>query len=202
MIANFTNFLSNMDKNSQFLLIIIFIIVFLLILIFIINSINAKRARRLNERKTAYRRKLREEIDLEAKNIVPNNIKIEPKKVMPKVEEEIEVLDSENDEIDDIIDDMRASNQVTNFDLTEFEREQEETAIISYEELCKKHGVPQKIYNKEEKTVMDKVSDIVENKTSVFKPTQYVSPIFGLQQEEAKDQAFLTNLKEFRSGLE
>ena len=122
MIANFTNFLSNMDKNSQFLLIIIFIIVFLLILIFIINSINAKRARRLNERKTAYRRKLREEIDLEAKNIVPNNIKIEPKKVMPKVEEEIEVLDSENDEIDDIIDDMRASNQVTNFDLTEFER--------------------------------------------------------------------------------
>ena len=202
MIANFTNFLSNMDKNSQFLLIIIFIIFFLLILIFIINSINAKRARRLNERKTAYRRKLREEIDLEAKNIVPNNIKIEPKKVMPKVEEEIEVLDSENDEIDDIIDDMRASNQVTNFDLTEFEREQEETAIISYEELCKKHGVPQKIYNKEEKTVMEKVNDIVENKTSVFKPTQYVSPIFGLQQEEAKDQAFLTNLKEFRSGLE
>ncbi|MBR2712182.1 MAG: hypothetical protein IKE73_00580 [Bacilli bacterium] len=202
MIANFTNFLSNMDKNSQFLLIIIFIIVFLLFLIFIINSINAKRARRINAKKSAYRRKLIEEIDNEAKNIVPNNIKVEHKKAMTKVEEEIEVLDSENDEIDDIIDDLRVNNNVSTIDLTDFEREQEESAIISYEELCKKHGVPQKLYNKEETTVIEKVNNIVENKTSVFKPTQYVSPIFGLQQEEAKDQAFLTNLKEFRSGLE
>ena len=199
MITNFTNFLSNMDKNSQFLLIIIFIIVFLLFLIFIINSINAKRAKKINERKIEYKRKLREEIDLEAKNIVTENIK-----PVKKVEEEIEVLNSENDEIDDILDDMKASNNDPSFDLTAFEREQEETAIISYEELCRKHGVPQKIYNKEEKNIIEKVNNIVENKIEEhnFKPTQYVSPIFGLQQEEANDQTFLTNLKEFRNGLE
>lgn len=200
MITNFTNFLSNIDRNSQFLLIIIFIIVFLLILIFIINSINSRRAKKKLAKKNAYQRKLKEEIDLAAKNIVttPTPIKVAPK------EEELEVLDESSDEIDDIIGDMGVSDVKPTFDLTEFEREQEETAIISYAELCKKHGVEQKIYNKEEKNIIKKVNDIVENKIEEhkYKPTQYVSPIFGLQKEEANDQAFLSNLKEFRSGLE
>ncbi len=202
MIANFTNFLSNMDRNSQFLLIIIFVIVFLLILIFIINSINAKRAKKMISKQNAYKRKLSEEIDKEAKNIITNNIEI---KVSPKkAEEDIEVLDESKDEIDEILDDMKSNDTVASFNLTDFEKEQEETAIISYEELCKKHGVEQKVYTKKEEIVMEKVNNIVENKNEnqKFKPTQYVSPIFGLQQEENKDQAFLTNLKEFRSGLE
>jgi len=197
MIANFTNFLSNMDKNSQFLLLIIFIIVFLLFIIFIINSINSRRAKRYMRAQKAYKRKLREEIDLEAKNISPDQVK-----PIKRVEEEIEVLDSENDEIDEIIDELKTNTPVSTFNLTDFEREQEETAIISYEELCRKHGVEQKVYSKENKTVMEKVNNIVENKHSGFKPTQYVSPIFGLQKEEEENQAFLTNLKEFRSGLE
>ena len=200
MIANFTNFLSNMDKNSQFLLMLIFIIVFLLIMIFIINSINARRARRYIRKQNKYKRKLREEIDLAAKNIVTNNIEVT---VAPKKEEEIEVLDESRDDIDVIMDDIKENNGL-GINLTDFEREQEETAIISYEELCKKHGVEQKIYSKEEKNIIEKVTDIVENKveSQKFRPTKYVSPIFGLQQEEAKDQAFLTNLKEFRNGLE
>ena len=200
MIANFTNFLSNMDRNSQFLLLLIFIIVALLILIFIINSINAKRAKRYIEKQNAYKRKLREEIELESKNITAKPIVAAPK----RVEEEIEVLDDSKDDIDVIMDDLKASESVSTFNLTDFEREQEESAIISYEELCKKHGVEQKIYNKEEKNIIEKVNDIVENKieSQKFKPTQYVSPIFGLQQEEANDQTFLTNLKEFRNGLE
>ena len=197
-MASFTNFLSNMDKNSQFLLIIIFIIVFLLFIIFIINSINSRKARRYQAMQRAYKRRLKEEIDIEAKNIVTEKVKPVIKK-----EEEIEVLE-ENDEIDDIIDGMRENVAAPNLNLTDFEREQEETAIISYEELCRKHGVEQKIYNKEEKNIIEKVNDIVENKIEEhsFRPTQYVSPIFGLQQEEANDQAFLTNLKEFRNGLE
>lgn len=202
MITNFTNFLSNMDRNSQFLLLIIFIIVFLLFLIFIINSINSRRARKYAAKQRAYKRKLREEIDLAAQDIEPTKrvATIAPK----KVDEDIEVLDDSKDDIDVIMDDMKAKSPVSGFSLTDFEREQEETAIISYEELCKKHGVEQKIYNKEEKTIMEKVNNIVENKVEshAFKPTQYVSPIFGLQQEEANDQAFLTNLKEFRNGLE
>jgi len=201
MIANFTNFLSNMDKNSQFLLMLIFIIVFLLIMIFIINSINSRRARRFIRKQKLYKRKLKEEIDMEARNIVTQNIEVN---AYPKeIEEEVEILDDSKDDIDVIIDDIKENNNL-GLNLTDFEREQEETAIISYEELCKKHGVEQKIYNKEEKNIIEKVTNIVENKVDnqKFKPTQYVSPIFGLQQEEASDQAFLTNLKEFRSGLE
>lgn len=199
MIANFTNFLSNMDKNSQFLLIIIFIIVFLLIIVMLINSINTRRAKRYLERKNAYKRKLKEEIDLEAKNI-----SISKPIVKNNVEEEIEVLDDSKDDIDVIMDDLKENSTMPNFNLTDFEREQEETAIISYEELCKKHGVEQKIYSKKEETIMEKVSNIVENKVSdqKFRPSKYVSPIYGIEQEEAMEQTFLTNLKEFRSGLE
>ena len=194
MIANFTNFLSNMDKNSQFLLMLIFIIVFLLIMIFIINSINSRRARRFIRKQKAYKRKLKEEIDMEARNIVTQNIEV--KAYPEEIEEEVEILDDSKDDIDEIIDDIKENNNF-GLNLTDFEREQEETAIISYEELCKKHGVEQKIYNKEEKNIIEKVTDIVENKVDnqKFKPTKYVSPIFGLQQEEASDQAFLTNLK-------
>ena len=198
MMASFTNFLSNMDKNSQFLLIIIFIIVFLLFIIFIINSVNSRKVRKYQAMQKAYKRKLKEEIDIEAKNIVTESVK-----PVVKREEEIEVLE-ENDEIDDIIDVMRENTAAPSLNLTDFEREQEETAIISYEELCRKHGVEQKIYSKEDKNIIEKVNNIVENKIEehTFRPTQYVSPIFGLQQEEASDQAFLTNLKEFRNGLE
>ena len=199
MIANFTNFLSNMDKNSQFLLIIIFIIVFLLIIVMLINSINTRRAKRYLERKNAYKRKLKEEIDLEAKNI-----SISKPIVKNKVEEEIEVLDDSKDDIDVIMDDLKENSTMPNFNLTDFEREQEETAIISYEELCRKHGVEQKIYSKKDEKIMEKVSNIVENKVSdqKFRPSKYVSPIYGIEQEEAMEQTFLTNLKEFRSGLE
>lgn len=199
MIANFTNFLSNMDKNSQFLLIIIFIIVFLLIIVMLINSINTRRAKRYLERKNAYKRKLKEEIDLEAKNI-----SISKPIVQNKVEEEIEVLDDSKDDIDVIMDDLKENSAMPNFNLTDFEREQEETAIISYEELCRKHGVEQKIYSKKDEKIMEKVNNIVENKVSdqKFRPSKYVSPIYGIEQEEAMEQTFLTNLKEFRSGLE
>ena len=55
MVTNFTNYLSNMDKNSQFLLLIIFIIVFLLFIIFIINSINSRRAKRYIKAQKAYK---------------------------------------------------------------------------------------------------------------------------------------------------
>ena len=200
MIANFTNFLSNMDKNSQFLLIIIFIIVFLLILIFIINSINSRKVKKNIERKNEYKRKLKEEIDLEAKNIVSKKTNI----VNKEEAEEIEILDEDNDEIDEIIDDIKVNGVISNFDLTEFEREQEESAIISYEELCRKHGVQKKIYTKNEENIIDKVSNIVDNKKCEhkYKPTKYISPIYGLQEEELEEETFLTNLKEFRSGLE
>ena len=104
MITNFTNFLSNMDRNSQFLLLIIFIIVFLLFLIFIINSINSRRARKYAAKQRAYKRKLREEIDLAAQDIEPTKrvATIAPK----KVDEDIEVLDDSKDDIDVIMDDM------------------------------------------------------------------------------------------------
>ena len=86
------------------------------------------------------------------------------------------------------------------FDLTDFEREQEETAIISYEELCKKAGVEKKIY----KTEPTKPVYKVEEPKGKYRPSKVISPIYGVQDDSRDDldQTFLRSLKEFRNGLE
>ena len=95
MIMNITNFLSNIDKNSQFLLILIGIISFLLILMFVINYFNSRKAKRIIKRQKLQKKRLIEEIENESKNIVNENIKAAsiPVKETTPVAEEVEVLD-------------------------------------------------------------------------------------------------------------
>ena len=93
--------------------------------------------------------------------------------------------------------------------LTEFEKEQEETAIISYDELCRKAGVKKKIYKAVSEDALDvqKIVPDINKEPKKFKPSTYVSPIFGAQKEKATveedlDKTFLQNLKDFRSTLD
>ena len=202
MIMNITSFLSNIDKNSQFLLIIIGVISFLLILMFIINYFNSRKAKRIIKRRMKYKKKLMEEINTEANNI-NESIKAAsiPVKEEPKEEiiEEIEVLD----DIEELKEEPIKNEVNASINLNEYEKEEENSAVISYGELCKKFNVEKKEYGKAAKEVMNKVSDIIENKVEQhrFKPTRYVSPVFGTD-EEKHEQAFLNNLKDFRNGLE
>ena len=69
MIMNITSFLSNIDKNSQFLLIIIGVISSLLLLTFVINYFNSRKARKILKKQRKYKKKLMEEINSEANNI-------------------------------------------------------------------------------------------------------------------------------------
>ncbi|MBO6195246.1 MAG: hypothetical protein J6O56_02725 [Bacilli bacterium] len=227
MKVNIMNILTNMDKNSRFLLTIIGIISFLLILIFIINYFSERKTRIQNKKK----KRLLKEINLEAKNIVPAK-KEQPKKVdispatqnisvKPEVEETldideeeevIEILQDDNvSDVDRILREIKKASKEESMNLTEFEKEQEETAIISYDELCKRAGVKKKIY----KTVTDDAMDVskivpdINKETKKFKATKYVSPIYGVEKEPVKemveedlDKTFLKNLKEFRNTLD
>lgn len=222
MILNNINFLANLDKNSRFLLTIICIISFLLILIFIINYFSERQ----NRIKLKNRKKLVKEINREAKNIVPEkkeiskkqdispatqtiSIKQEPEEVIEE-EEVIEILQDDNEsDVDRILKDIKKASKEETMNLTEFEKEQEETAIISYDELCRKAGVKKKIYKAVSEDALDvqKIVPDINKEPKKFKPSTYVSPIFGAQKEKATveedlDKTFLQNLKDFRSTLD
>lgn len=222
MIMNNINFLANLDKNSRFLLTIICVISFLLILIFIINYFSERQ----NRIQTKNRKRLVKEINKEAKNIVPEkkelpkkqdispatqtiSVKQEPEEIIEE-EEVIEILQDDNEsDVDRILKDIKKASKEETMNLTEFEKEQEETAIISYDELCRKAGVKKKVYKAVSEDALDvqKIVPDINKESKKFKPTTYVSPIFGAQKEkvtveEDLDKTFLQNLKDFRSTLD
>ena len=229
MTLNIINYLSNMDSNSKLLLIVIAVISVLLILIFIFNFLSNRKIHSQAKMKRAYEKKLLAEIEEESKNIdVPKKTSFDEESVVkPNIEkiepeEVIEVLQDDNEsDIDRILRDIKEASLEDTMNLTQFEKEQEETAIISYDELCKRAGVQKKVYKapskKDEPVVIQK--DTYNDKTSdekpKYKPSKIVSPIFGIQEEKKGyvkidntmdelelEQTFLTNLKEFRSGLD
>ena len=230
MYLNVVNYLNNMDKNSRFLLIIIGIISFLLILIYIINFFTGREVKKMEKIRRANKKKLLKEINKKAKEIEATPKTIEPKKSSPAVEEisikkeepevseVIEVMDEPEEEIievlqedngndiDRILNDIKKASKEDSINLNEFEQEQEETAIISYDELCKRAGVKKKVYKAVTEETMDVskiVPEIKENKK--YKPSRYVSPIYGVEKEQTEedmDKTFLQSLKEFRNTLD
>ncbi|MBO5530700.1 MAG: hypothetical protein J5970_04805 [Bacilli bacterium] len=230
MYLNVVNYLNNMDKNSRFLLIIIGIISFLLILIYIINFFTGREVKKMEKIRRANKKKLLKEINKKAKEIEATPKTIEPKKSSPAVEEisikkeepevseVIEVMDEPEEEIievlqedngndiDRILNDIKKASKEDSINLNEFEQEQEETAIISYDELCKRAGVKKKVYKAVTEETMD-VSKIVPEikETKKYKPSRYVSPIYGVEKEQTEedmDKTFLQSLKEFRNTLD
>ena len=219
MFANITNNLTNLDKNSRFLLILIGIILFLLILIFIINYLNNRKIRKIEKNRRKNKKRLIEEINNAAKDIVSvktikkeetainKNVSLNDNVEILEDEEILEVIEDENEsDVDRILREIKEASKEEIINLNEFEREQEETAIISYDELCKKAGVKKKIYKTTKEEIKNKPKE--EKK---YKPSMVVSPIYGIQSdreiiniknEEDLDQTFLTSLKEFRNTLD
>ena len=212
---------TNLDRNNKLLVIIILVIVALLILIgiynFITNLINKRKYKKGNKLILNEEVKTKEEVKetpvSEVKPVEPlihtetKEEAIENYQTSIKEEmEEIETLDETVTDLDQILVEMMNVGTQEEFDLTDFEREQEENAIISYGELCKKAGVEQIVYSKKEinKEIESKIDNDVKNVNKVpFKPSTFVSPIYGVEDknEEEVENEFLGKLKEFRSGL-
>lgn len=238
MTLSILNYLTNIDNNSKFLLTVIIIIIVLLILIFIFNYLSNKQVRRqrklvreinkdakhIEPIKVRKEDKKEKAVDLDNSNkkieieeklivseptVVNKNISVVQDEIETIQDEEIiEVLQDDNEsDIDRILREIKQASKEDSINLTEFEKEQEETAIISYDELCKRAGVKKKIYkaNKEEEKVP---IEATVNDSKKYKPTKFVSPIYGIQDAKTKndnmdlDQTFLQNLKEFRSTLD
>lgn len=224
MTLSILNNFSNYDNNSKFLISVIIIISVLLVLIFIFNYLSNRQIRR--------QKKLSKLISKEARDIVPLKKEVKKEEIkeekvidepitinktistisseplMKEEEEIIEVLQDENEsDIDRILREIKDATIEETFNLTEFEREQEESAIISYDELCKRAGVKKKIY----KTTKETEEVPVKSENKKYKPTEFVSPIYGIQNKKKEnvsydendlDQTFLQSLKEFKSTLE
>lgn len=147
---------------------------------------------------------------------------------------DVEIIEVMKEEPDDEIENIKKMIENTleqePIRLNDFEQEQEECAIISYDELIKKAGTKKIVYKTadEPKIVKPIVEENVDKKA--FKPSRVVSPIYGVQTETKdkdevlesfeeidkikasisqvednemkKDRDFLTNLKNFRKGLD
>lgn len=163
------NILLNININGEVILIVSCIILLIILLTVIFTIVKSKR-------------KEDKEIDSIISNMVQE--RKEPK-------EEVEVVDDKTKELEDVLEKMQKDLEAKPVDVVaNFEKEQEEKAIISYSELVKtlKKNQPE-----EEKTIDILVDEIKEaanaNETiesaydKKFKNTDFISPVYGKMEE-------------------
>lgn len=256
-MINFNSILysfSDMDSKSQILLFLIILVSLMLISIIIINYITKKKNERMiiNDESSKKIKTLKQKInnsnddikpsiDLKKKskvdieNVTSNEsskpIDTEDKKETTKKVEEVVEVTSKKATIDDIASLIESTLEKEPIDLTKFEEDQEENAIISYDELVKRAGAKKIIYKCEEDSNKNDVQgqSIVKTEDKKFQASKIISPVFGIQKEkeekdevlesfidleeftfknndtideDKKDMDFLSSLKEFRSTLD
>lgn len=131
--------------------------------------------------------------------------------------EKVEVInyneDTANIEYDEDNDISRIAKQIekdleenANIDLTDYETDQENTSIISYQELI---AAARKSTNEVIEQRKESEEDL--GKTRVFKPSEFISPIYGTQKKveqkpikesNLNSEQFLKALKMFRNNLD
>lgn len=185
---SFNNFYSNLNTQGQMIFsLIMFLIITLCVILFItyvMDGIKAKIAlKKITDEENA---KVQEEID----------------KVFDEKDGEEALYVNEKTEIEDIASAIsEALNEDKPISLTNFEEDQERTAIISIDELMKKAKELELINDEEENTgvnflekynlepaeVKEVIEPIVtpEPKTEVkaFKVSQVISPIYGVKKD-------------------
>jgi len=134
-----------------------------------------------------------------------------------KEDEKIDVInydeESVNVEYDEDNDISRIAKQIekdleenSNIDLTDYENDQENTSIISYQELI---AAARKSTNEVIEKRIETEEDL--SKTRVFKPSEFISPVYGTQKKvepepvregNSSSEQFLKALKKFRNNLD
>ncbi|MGI6329771.1 MAG: hypothetical protein ACOXZR_02805 [Bacilli bacterium] len=174
---NFHHYYENLTDESKLILFIIIILLFISVIILIML--------------------------LEKKNL--KVMKITPKEILPKEEKKISPefkIDVENEKtrnLKEITDKIKEDIDNKNINLTNFEQEQEETSIISYDELLKAVGQKETNPNEEKFSMSNlarkiEVDEVLEKELEPkvtdlkFKKSAYISPIFGIQDIESITQ--------------
>lgn len=188
LVYSFDNFYGNLNTQGQMIfssiMILILVLCLLLFIVYVIQSIQTKR--RIKElRKVSY-----------------EDVKKEENKVETK-EQEIQttpLYTNEKTEIEDIASAISdALKEEKPINLTNFEEDQERTAIISIDELMRKAKELDLIedeqtgvnylekYNLEPSEVEEVVSSTMNNEkpkeVKAFKVSQVISPIYGVRKD-------------------
>ena len=160
------NLLFNLEISKEFILIFSCIIILMIIGFVVYYLISSKKKE-----------------DKEIDNIISNMVQ-----ERKEGKEQVEEVDDKTKELEEVLEKMQKDLEAKPVDVVaNFEREQEEKAIISYSELVKtlKKGVPE-----EEKTLDILVDEIKtsaasnENKSDKkFKNTDFISPVYGKMEE-------------------
>lgn len=182
---------SNMDGSSQILIFLIVLVFLMLISIVIINIITRKKKGNndiISNKKIV---KLSSELDLPFKDTEEVIEKIETKEepIEEIKDEEVVEVRVGNTSLDEITDLIENTLEQKPIDLTKFEEDQEENAIISYDELVKRAGAKKIIYKCEDVKPKEEIVKQEEPKEKAkFKASRVISPIYGVQKEEVEDK--------------
>lgn len=164
------------------------------------------------------------EISKEAPNINELLNSVKEEKNIDKVDEEVLVDDLIEDQvevqenkksssIEDVLRLMNADLEKQKYEnIDKYEEEQEENAVISYQELLDRKMALNNEYKEEVKKVEENIEE--KPKTTKFSNSEFISPIFGRvnktnnneeiikdTEEDNNDDDFLNNLKQFRNNL-
>ena len=182
---------SNMDGSSQILIFLIVLVFLMLISIVIINIITRKKKGNndiISNKKIV---KLSSELDLHFKDTEEVIEKIETKEepIEEIKDEEVVEVRIGNTSLDEITDLIENTLEQKPIDLTKFEEDQEENAIISYDELVRRAGAKKIIYKCEDVKPKEEIVKQEEPKEKAkFKASRVISPIYGVQKEEVEDK--------------
>lgn len=160
------NMLLNLNINNELILILACSILLIIVLLFVFRMISS-------------RKKEEKEID----NIISNMVQ-----ERKEGKEQVEEVDDKTKELEDVLEKMQKDLEAKPIDVVaNFEREQEEKAIISYTELVK---TLKKGPSEEEKTLdilVDEIKEAASNNESKedkkFKNTDFISPVYGKMEE-------------------
>lgn len=160
------NMLLNLNINNELILILACSILLIIVLLFVFHMISS-------------RKKEEKEID----NIISNMVQ-----ERKEGKEQVEEVDDKTKELEDVLEKMQKDLEAKPIDVVaNFEREQEEKAIISYTELVK---TLKKGPSEEEKTLdilVDEIKEAASNNESKedkkFKNTDFISPVYGKMEE-------------------
>ncbi len=186
IMDNFNQFYDNLTDGSRIVLYVIIVLLLIASMIFLI-MIDQKKGQVKVVKNIGSKEPIKE---IKEPTYIEEDIDNEKTRNLKEITQKIqEVMDGRN------------------IGLTNFEQEQEENSIISYEELLKHAGQKKANYNEEKfelPSLINKieVDDIIEKETpklipvkeEKFKKSDFISPIFGIQGKENNNSVNPVNL--------
>lgn len=175
IINDFKSYYNNLTDETKLIFYIIVILVFIVLLLILII---------LDQRSKSNKNESASKLD--------NNLLLNTENLS---EQDIDVENEKTQNLKEITDKLQAVIDNQNIDFTDFEKEQEENSIISYQELKNAVGSTNN-ENEQEKFELPnlikkiEVDEIIEHEEKPeietmekFKKSEIISPIFGIQNE-------------------